>query len=404
MEKVVFNNPFRPSSGHMPPYLAGRTIETQQFRRILQQSPILKNLIITGLRGVGKTVFLESIKPIGVQEDWLWVGTDMSESASITEENMALRLLTDLSIVTSNMTTVVGEEKGIGFGKGNEPIRRDMNFQFLNALFNVTPGLVSDKLKVVLERVWSEMKSGEKKGIIFAYDEAQNLCDHSEDRQYPLSLLLDVFQSLQRKEIPFMLVLTGLPTLFSELVEARTYTERMFEIITLGRLNSADSREAIQKPIQGCPFPFTEESVSSIAGLSGGYPYFIQFICREVYDIFSQQYLLGHTMSVPFEAIISKLDSEFFAPRWGKATDRQRVLLYVIAQADDDCEFTVQEVTEKSATLLEEPFGSSNANQMIAKLVDMGFVYRNRHGKYMLAVPLLKKYILRQSIVGLKNK
>lgn len=387
----------------MPPYLAGRTNETQQFRRILQQSPILKNLIVTGLRGVGKTVFLESIKPIGMQENWLWVGTDMSEAASITEENMALRLLTDLALVTSNMTTIIGEEKGMGFGAESEPIKRAMTFQFLSALFNATPGLVSDKLKVVLERVWNEMKTGEKKGIIFAYDEAQNLCDHSEDKQYPLSLLLDVFQSLQRKEIPFMLVLTGLPTLFSELVNARTYTERMFEIITLGRLNDADSREAIQKPLKDCPFPFTEQSVASIAILSGGYPYFIQFICREVYDIFSQQYLLGNTMSVPFEAITSKLDSEFFAPRWARATDRQRALLYVISQSEDDCEFTVQEVTEKSASVLEEPFGSSNANQMIGKLVEMGFVYRNRHGRYMLAVPLLKKYIMRQTIVGLKK-
>lgn len=44
------------------------------------------------------------------------------------------------------------------------------------------------------------MKDNDKNtGIVFAYDEAQNLEDHSEDRQYPLSVLLEVFQSLQRK-------------------------------------------------------------------------------------------------------------------------------------------------------------------------------------------------------------
>jgi hypothetical protein len=42
--------------------------------------------------------------------------------------------------------------------------------------------------------------------IVFAYDEAQTMADHAEKEQYPLSLLLDVFQSIQKKNIPFMLL------------------------------------------------------------------------------------------------------------------------------------------------------------------------------------------------------
>ena len=52
----------------------------------------------------------------------------------------------------------------------------------------------------------------------------------------PLSLLLDVFQSIQKKGIRFMLVLVGLPTLFPKLVEARTFAERMFRVVFLDRL------------------------------------------------------------------------------------------------------------------------------------------------------------------------
>jgi hypothetical protein len=57
-------NPFRPGNGHMPPYLAGRNVERQEFERLLDQDIILQNLVITGLRGIGKTVLLESFKPI----------------------------------------------------------------------------------------------------------------------------------------------------------------------------------------------------------------------------------------------------------------------------------------------------------------------------------------------------
>ena len=49
-----FLNPFRPGAGHAPPWLAGRTKEQQEFERLLGQAPVFENLIITGLRGVGR--------------------------------------------------------------------------------------------------------------------------------------------------------------------------------------------------------------------------------------------------------------------------------------------------------------------------------------------------------------
>jgi len=101
-----------------------------------------------------------------------------------------------------------------------------LDYQALKAIYDRTPGLVLDKLKGVLEFIWPKIEALEQKGIIFSYDEAQNLADHKAKEQYPLSLLLDLFQSLQRKGVRFMLALTGLPTLFPKLVEARTFPER----------------------------------------------------------------------------------------------------------------------------------------------------------------------------------
>src|SRR5438128_12660356 len=97
-----FVNPFRPGAGHMPPYLAGRVQETKEFVRLLQQDIIMENLVLTGLRGTGKTVLLETFKPLAIKERWLWVGTDLSESTSISEERVALRLITDLAVMTSS--------------------------------------------------------------------------------------------------------------------------------------------------------------------------------------------------------------------------------------------------------------------------------------------------------------
>lgn len=392
------NNPFRPGAGHMPPYLAGREEEKNEFLKLIRQSVILENLVLTGLRGVGKTVLLETFKPIAQSAGWYWVGTDLSESASISETNIAIRLLTDLSVMTSSI--VVGETKtlGMGFVSSPESHQQTLNYAMLANIYENAPGLPSDKLKYILELVWPYLKQKQVKGVIFAYDEAQNLADHADKDQFPLSLLLDTFQSMQRKDIPFMLALTGLPTLFPKLVEARTYSERMFRVVFLDRLLPNAIREAIEKPLANYPLQLDDESIAEIVELSGGYPYFVQFICREVYDVFIQNISDGNDPSVPTDEIVRKLDSDFFAGRWTKATDRQRELLAVIAKLTHcDNEFSVQDIVELSKQS-SKPFSSSHVNQMLSALSNVGLVYKNRFGKYSFAVPLLGQFIRRQNI------
>src|SRR4029077_16005226 len=307
-----FKNPYRPGAGHMPPHLAGREREYQEFDRLLEQDEILENLVLTGLRGVGKTVLLETFKPRAMQKGWLWATADLSESASISETALAQRLLADLSLITSSITVVEQPVNPTGFAMPNEPRRVPLSHEILASICDSTPGLIADKIKTTLEFAWQHLREQGQHRVIFAYDEAQNLSDHAEKEQFPLSVLLDVFQSIQKKGIPFMLVLVGLPTLFSKLVDARPYAERMFRVVTLTKLTDEESREAILKPIEvaECPIKFHPDSVNTISHESGGYPYFIQFICREVFDVFIQQHAENQPGGVPVDAIQRKLDAD----------------------------------------------------------------------------------------------
>ena len=204
-----------------------------------------------------------------------------------------------------------------------------------------------------------------------------------------------------------MLLLAGLPTLFPKLVEARTFAERMFRVVFLNRLTRDESKDAILKPIEdtNCPIQLSDDSVGRIVNISDGYPYFIQFICREVYDAFAQKISNGKEPSIPVEEIIRKLDTDFFAGRWARATDRQRELLYVIAKLKN-CEqvFAVQEIVDLSKDILEKPFSSSHVSQMLSSLSNAGIVYKNRYGKYSFAVPLLGQFIRRQEIEPISNR
>ena len=194
-----FANPFRPGAGHMPPYLAGRAEEAAGFQKLLQQKLILENLVLTGLRGVGKTVLAETFKPLAIQQGWGWVGTDLSESSSTSEGRLALRLMADLALVTSSIVLDREESSSMGFLPEVQCVDRTLDFETMAGLYKHTPGLVSDKIKAVLEFVWRSMQSKHRCGLVFAYDEAQNLSDHPSKSEYPLSLMLDVFQSIQRK-------------------------------------------------------------------------------------------------------------------------------------------------------------------------------------------------------------
>lgn len=394
---------FRPGAGHPPPYLAGRDDERREFASLLDQAPILDNPLLTGLRGVGKTVLLESFRPIARERGFLWAGVDLSERTTIGEDRLAVRLCADLAVLAGDIEVGGAGKRAAGPASVGTEGEKTGNFERLVDLYERTPGLPVDKIKKVLTVAWSAIRAGseEVRGIVIAYDEAQNLANRPDRDQYPMSLLIDAFQSLQRQGLPLILALSGLPTLFPSLVGARTSAERLFRVLPLEKLNDHDSAEAIRRPLRDSTIGLTPETVAEIVRISGGYPCFIQFICREVFDAFLQRRPSGEPPSVPAREIEQRLDDDFFSGRWARTTDRQRAMLGVIAHLDSrGAEFSVRAVVEKSRTMLERPFSASHTNQMPAALADRGLVFRNRHGRYSLAIPLFDRFIRRQPDPG----
>jgi hypothetical protein len=142
---------------------------------------------------------------------------------------------------------------------------------------------------------------------------------------------------------------------------------------------------------------FSPNAVVTIKNLSGGYPYFIQYISKEVFDAWIGRVKEGKAASVPTYEILRKLDQDFFAPRWQRATDRQQAFLHVIATLQNsDGEFSVQEIVEASRETLKRGFSPSHTTQMLQALTERGLVYKHSRGRYRLAVPLMSKFIQRQ--------
>jgi hypothetical protein len=167
-------------------------------------------------------------------------------------------------------------------------------------------------------------------------------------------------------------------------------------------LTETETTEAVCRPIQDskCPFTVAPDSIKDLWKVTRGYPYFVQYVCREVFDIWVQAHHEGKKPTfIPMSIIMRKLDSDFFSGRWARATDRQRELLQIIASLPNcEREFSVQEIIESKANAsLKKRFSGSHVNQMLVSLADAGLAYKNRHGRYAFAVPLLGDFIRRQS-------
>jgi hypothetical protein len=166
-------------------------------------------------------------------------------------------------------------------------------------------------------------------------------------------------------------------------------------------LLGSQPRSVDSEPIKskGCPVHFSPESITTIWGVTRGYPYFVQYVCREVFDVWVQALNTETKLpGIPVIEIMRKLDTDFFAGRWAKVTDRQRELLWIVATLENcEAEFTVQEIAEAPMNLEQDmPFSSSPINQTLGLLTRAGLIYKNRHGKYSFSVPLLSEFIKRQ--------
>jgi hypothetical protein len=141
-----------------------------------------------------------------------------------------------LDLVTSALVVRELKQLEMGFTRTERVIHEPLSFEILAERHNKAPGLRADKLKAVLEFVWAVMPQAAISGIIFAYDEAQTLAD------------------------PYV-------------VFEATWKRRC--------------REAVLRPVTDgkCPLSFSDATVNAIIDRTAGYPYFIQFFCREVFDV-----------------------------------------------------------------------------------------------------------------------
>jgi len=265
--------------------------------------------------------------------------------------------------------------------------------EFSFSLGSTDTNIERNLAKLLFDTTKAAVKAG-KQGFVLMLDEAQVITDDA-DRlgEHPLSMLIAAVNALQEKQVPIALVLGGLPSLKSNLLKARTYSERMFRGEDVDRLSKADSREALIKPLEGTGVHAAPELIEAVLDDVEGYPYFIQLWGAELWD---EADIVGtDILTIPLleglrPVIFRRLDQDFYDPRVVSLRPAEQDLLLLTARSNYPPLRTadVRQLTQKK---------EANVNVLMGRLADQGVVYRVSKGVYEYTAPKFFEYLQRRA-------
>ena len=394
-------NPFRPGMGLDPPYLADRAAELDRFDKYLAGFPTFpRNVRLTGLRGVGKTVLLQHYAAAAEARGWVVVRRECSEHLQ-NESTFALALVEDCrSAVEHSSRTLALRQRSTAAARRALDLLGGLTVTLEGVTLAVKPptyatrqpAVLEDQLFQALELACEGATGARRPGVLFCYDEAQVLSDVPRRRQFPLGLFLASVARAQRSGLAVMLVVCGLPTLTDNLARAKSYSERMFQAELLDALRPPEDVLAFTRPFQSAGRGVDTGVIESVRRDTGGYPFHIQFFGALLWEACSPSAAITNPDFMRHRpTILRALDGAFFDARLARTTLRERRVLRAVA--------TGGEITSLQSVRERLSLPNRRMQPLIAGLEAKGLLYRPERGRLAFTVPLFGDYLRRKGIV-----
>lgn len=384
------SNPYTPNAGAEPLAVVGRDDQLGSFDLLLariERGRTEQSMIITGLRGVGKTVLLGQFRTKALQRNWVVVELEVSKS-------------------------------------GEQSFRRDLGAKLRAALFELSPkakwtdrfthasavlksfnlsvapdGTVSAALDVDAAEGYAdhgnlaldltdvfvalgEAAQEHQRGVVLLFDEIQFLS------KTQLEAVIESLHKMVQRKLPVTLVGAGLPQIAELAGDAKSYAERLFKFPKIGNLDGHDAKQALVKPAADESVTYEDGALEIALDITGGYPYFLQELGYATWTVADGPVITTHDVTLAEPGYESKLDESFFRVRLDRATELQQSYLRAMAQLGPD---------RQKAADVAELMGrtSSNLAPTRAELINMGLLYTPEHGFAAFTVPHFDKFLLR---------
>jgi len=382
-------NPFSPGAGSPPPELVGRDPILEQARillgRVKTKRPE-KSMLLTGLRGVGKTVLLNEIERLARSEGYRTLSIEAHEDKPLGP------------LIAPTLRTLLYDlDRAAG---GGDKVRRALAALrgFIGAL-KVSIGDVSFGLDI--EPMKGTADSGDLE--IDLPDLMVAVAEAAEERKCAVALLIDEIQyfsqkelgalimgmhRLQQRQLPLVLLGAGLPILPGLAGESKSYAERLFSFPDIGALSEQDSAKALQEPGLAAGVAFEANALKEIFRLTKGYPYFLQEWGYQAWNLATASPVTRRIVKNATAAVVPRLDKNFFRVRFDRLTPSEKSFLRAMAELGPGPQRT-GDIAETLGVKI------TSLGPVRAKLIRKGMVYSPAHGDMAFTVPLFDEFMLR---------
>jgi len=396
-------NPYAPGAGQRPPELAGRDDQLRAFTVVLERvarSKPERSIVLTGLRGVGKTVLLNALRSAAVRASW---GTGKLEARP--DQRLRRPISAALHIAVRELGHPQGREVDHVLGvikafaqRQSEPAARirdrwNPGIDVAAVTGRADSGDIEIDLVELLTDVGG-LAADVGKGVAIFIDEMQDLGPDD------VSALCAAFHEISQSGLPVIVVGAGLPHLPAVLSASKSYSERLFRYSRIDRLDRPSADLALQSPAKDEGAEFHEEALEAMYVATGGYPYFIQAYGKVAWDSAPASPITIEDIRVAAPEAEAELAVGFFGSRYERATPGEREYLramadaaLVAAQSPEGLDLDdIESVTTASvaAVLERKPQSLSVARDALLK---KGLIYSGERGRIAFTVPHFGRYL-----------
>lgn len=382
------DNPYTPNAGARPAVLVGRDDQLETFDVLLdrlRRGHTEQSMLITGLRGVGKTVLLTTFEERARERDWTTVEAEITKNTEFGGRMAQLvrRALLQMAprarwndrakraaAVLKSFQVTVSPDGALSAGIDVDALEG----------FADSGDLAEDLTDLMV--ALGEAAAGHETGVIFLFDEVQFLSTAE------LEALIAALHKTVQRQLPITLVGAGLPQLPRLAGEAKSYAERLFKFPQIGELAKDEAARALVEPAQLQGVEFADEAVNAVVAYTEGYPYFIQEYGSVLWDLTTEPPITLADVEAAREAVEAKLDGSFFRVRAERTTELE--LRYLRAMAELGPE--PQEARDVAALLGRR---SEQMGPTRSRLIEKGLLYTPGHGLAAFTVPQFDRFLRR---------
>jgi len=379
-------NPYAPGAGQRPPELAGRDQELAAFdvllERVAKGRPE-RSVILTGLRGVGKTVLLNALRSAAVRRGW---GTGKLEARP--DQPIRRPLAGALHLAVRELAGRNQDEAQHVLGVLKSFAQRDAGpkrSQWQPGIdVPAIPGRAdSGDIEIDLVELFTDLAglaADSGHGIALFLDEMQDLGPDD------VSALCAACHEVSQQGLPLVVVGAGLPHLPAVLSASKSYSERLFRYACIDRLDQTAHDAALAVPAREEGADFAPDALEAMYAATGGYPYFVQAYGKVAWDVAPRSPITAADVAVAAPEAEAELAVGFFGSRYERATPAEREYLRAMAELGEDAVATAA-VAER---LGRPPQSLSPARDGLLK---KGLVYSGQRGRIAFTVPHFGRYL-----------